>query len=499
LLLQVCSVSAQVSPALEALAALLSGCAVTQPHREALRQLSEPSISELGQILRAIWNSPAEWGLDRTLLLNWCAGMPARIFSNSVLALATGGMVTAEQLAAIVKSGLEAVPRPLWRKLSQAALSDFNKLRLDIEKDISAWAPLIGMWPREIAITLLGKDLSFQQQEDSSSSPQSDFSPDAEFIQQLMEEWFLDICPERQRLLADAAAVIWKWIGSLNAPKHSEFFAVDICRCLWQRRFVDAELAENAIDQVGLAIALVRVSGHKEDLISDAMGLWRSAIQAWQIRLLLELFPTARFEPTPAQLIALLPWRSWLRSHLQFRASRERQDSFAIATCDFHSINYPGSGNKRWHSEWAGTALAGIYRGAPEAQLSLGQAFESFAATPGTKAQICAKYLAALAPKDDFPSAVSQVLWQYLLPAAGDAALTKDEFNKVVSSVQEPGPQRIIQIAFDPEKPFERQLDGVILLADYLIPLFWLILRNGYAKSVREFVLKLYEPSRGKM
>jgi hypothetical protein len=377
------------------------------------------------------------------------------------------------------------------------ALLDFNKLRLDIEKDMSAWVPLIGMWPREIAITLLGKDIAFPQQENSISFPESDFSPDAEMIQQLIEEWFLDIRPERQRLLADAAAVIWKWIGSLNTPKHSEFFALDICRCLLQRQFVDVELAENAIDQVGLAIALVRVSGHRDELISDAMRLWRSALQAWQIRLLLELFPIARFEPTPAQLSALLPCRSWLRSHL-LRASRERQDCFAIATCDFHSINFPGSGNKQWRSEWAGTALAGIYRGAPLAQFSLGEAFQSFAATSGAKAQICARYLAALTPKENFPSAVSQVLWQYLLPAAKDAELTKDEFNKVVSSVQNPE-QRIIQVAFDPEKPFERQMDGVILIADYVIPLLWVIIQTGYAKRVREFALKFYEPSREKM
>jgi hypothetical protein len=187
-----------------------------------------------------------------------------------------------------------------------------------------------------------------------------------------------------------------------------------------------------------------------------------------------------------------------LRTHLQFHNSQERQDSFAIATCDFHSINYPGSGNKRWRSEWAGTALAGIYRGTPLAQFSLGEAFQSFAATSAAKAQVCAKYLAALTAKDDFPSAVSQVLWQYLLPAAKDAELTKDEFNKVVSSVQEPE-QRIIQIAFDPKRPFERQMDGVILMADYVIPLLWVIIRTGYAKRVREFALKFYEPSRGKM
>jgi hypothetical protein len=42
-------------------------------------------------------------------------------------------------------------------------------------------------------------------------------------------------------------------------------------------------------------------------------------------------------------------------------------------------------------------------------------------------------------------------------------------------------------------------MDGVILMADYVIPLLWVIIRTGYAKRVREFALKFYEPSRGKM
>ncbi len=480
--------------ALAVIGNVVSGKHHTQRDRAILLKLGPPDRAKFCSLLGTIWGQVEGWDVDREVLLDWCADVPSEDYGDPALVLASGGTITHVQIAMLVKQGI-ALPRRLMPRLSQAALYAFRDLRPLICKDPAAWAPLVSLWPREVALTLLGPSIRElpQSVHPTDTEIARDFSPDAKVIQDCLEDWLLS--PVKPNLLLDAIPVIWNWITALGEPEDGRLMAVEICWCLARRRFVkDSEISHTPYDETQLATTLARFSGHYEELAKDAFLLWKSALQGWQLKLLLELFPQIEFSPSTDQLVALIPFRTWLQSHLERkRVAAGRRAAFQIAASDFQSISYPGKEHEKWREEWRDRVLVAAYRGCPFGQPPLPDVFQAYASTSAQRVQICLGYLAAASSAEDFEDTVKRVLMDFLFPAAMQAGLTAEQLINVVRAAGDSGSKGLIQVAINSSgQPFEQRSSGVIVLADYMIVLLWCIVRRGYSSMMQKYIDKHY-------
>lgn len=479
---------------LAAIRKLRQGRQITLDDQAALSRMTPPQIERFCGLLETIWKQAENRGIEPDVLLDWCVGLPGMQYSNPALVLASGGTPTHAQIVTLVKQGA-AVPKQLLSKLSEAALHAFYEIKLSIREDPSSWEPIVALWPPGIAMTLLGAlchdlPVSFETPKIKLAKP---FCPSAELIQDRIEYWLLG--ESATRLLLDAAPVLWEWTAALPEPEGNPLLAVDICWCLAQGRFTrKTKLAETPYDEANLAVTLARFSGRYKELSNAALPLWKSAAQGWQLKLLLELFPTIEFSPTPAQLSALVGCRTWLRSHLdRHNIAVGRRAAFKIATAGVQTVQYPGREAEKWLEEWQGSVLAAAYRGIPTPQPALQEIFRAYASTHAERAQICLRYLTSTVTEKAFMEMLSRTAQEFLFPAAMKGSLSADQLKKIVRIVADPGSKNRIQIVADSHcEPFEQRNTGRIAVADYIVALLWHIADRGHSPTLLKHIEKNY-------
>jgi hypothetical protein len=475
---------------------LASGQQRTKEDRDLIRRMASGQIEKFCAVLETIWKQADARKIDRAVLLDWCAGLP-HPYNDPALALASGATITPPQMNLLVRQ-CAILPPSLLHKLSEAALYACRNSRdilRYVREDRASWTPVVALWPREVALTLLGDEFHDLRPDTQHSDRQftEDFFPNADLIQDRIEGWLLGQKPIK--LLLEVAPVIWSWIQALPGPEpeNNALMAVDVCWCLAHRKFIrDTNINPTPYDETHLTSSLARFSGQYEQLTKDATVLWRSAAQGWQLRLLLELFPAFEFSPSVAQLCALVPFRRWLRTHLdRGDIVARRKAAFKIATADVQTIQFPGREDQKWREEWDGSVLRAAYRGFPAEHPPLLEVFQAYASSSADRAQICLKYLLTTTSDEEFQETLRHnIIPNFLFPCARDAGLSRDQFLFVVRAGAEPASKRSIQVVPGNDcPPFEQRPPGMVAVADYMIALLWFIANRGFTP----FVVKLIE------
>lgn len=114
-------------------------------------------------------------------------------------------------------------------------------------------------------------------------------------------------------------------------------------------------------------VRVAHAAKKSELLRESAQRLWREAERGWQLRLLLSLFPSEPFEPTPAHLGLLLYQQEWLIGHLQ-HVNSLLAGNFYVATLPFHSLSYRLNQNL-WKPGFNRSPIWAAFRGVPLSEL----------------------------------------------------------------------------------------------------------------------------------
>jgi len=488
---QFCEPDRYANRSLELLLDIVSGRRVAPSEFISPDEIWPDMTPRICALLETIWDQFRARRIDREILLERCRQFPSKCFSNPALKLASGGIIEGVQISALVKE-IPALPDRLVPALSELALHSFIDLECYILEDPRAWEPLTSLWPEPVANALLGFRLAHFRRSEVADCLRlrQPFRPSALLIQRLIENWLVVQDPVRLPLLPQAAATIWDWIAQLEPPTSGALWAVDICGCLARGAFESkSTLSQTPPDQLSLAISTARLSGRYQLLVENSTALWNSATEGWQIKLMLDLFPRAEFFPSVGQLASLLPLRVWLRSHLERKdIASGRFDSFRIATYGFGEIPFPGTKSAAWREDWSGTALEAAFHGGPPLRVHLQDVFRAYASTSPEKVQICSKYISAAQP-GEIEYALEKIVAEFFFAAVILAGLSKHTLAQIIRETGEPKTCRNIRVnCAGNAEPFEYQGRDHVSIADYMLPLIWLITNLGLTHLVLKFI-----------
>jgi hypothetical protein len=382
----------------------------------AIQQLGESQRGELAAAMAARWMySTTNVAARRETILSWVAAERPAPLSDPLLRLALAAELTVDDMPAIAAEvENERWPPSLEQALAELALRRWPSLSASIRSHGARWSRIIDWWPDDVRLLLLGIDTPGHP-----PTPAIDDAADAldlttDEVSAILDRW---IQRPRSAAAPDRYAVrIWRMASNARATLVNELRAVEMIQALAARQMPRGTPADG--EQVTRTLRLARASGN-DVALQDAVGvLWPLALTAWQIELVLRLFPQAELQPTTGQLETLFRNRQILLTHLAEQGLHPRRAAvFRVALLEFHAASYEMDGGGDWRAEYASSFLWGAFRGVPLAeQGSLRAALAAYA--PGVRERIRAgqAYLDASMRGEDADDVRYRLLRDCILP-----------------------------------------------------------------------------------
>ena len=402
--------------------AMLLWCRRAAPSRSLLKILRHrPAVwrNRFSDLIRKAWAEDDEGlGRRRETLLAW---LELLIVGDEealepILAFALGERDFSEAQERSLGEAVEAgdVPRSLFTDVGAWVISTWPRFDASIRDRPEAWSDVVSAWPRPLAIVLTGNDPGPRKKKVNKlvHLAVDDLTLSATQLQERIDELLAE--GRSRKVFSRAGSLLWQLISRAEPPLVPVPIAAELCRQLAQADLEDMGYPSES--EIRKASELMRFAPRAQ-LEKQAGSLWKGAKAAWQLRLLLEKFPSRAFRPTPHQLMLLRREAAWLKSHLSHKRATDRRPTFLIATRDFHATTYPGSEELVWREEFRDCGLWAVFAGVPlEQQGSLSDALNLFAETPEVRARLCERYCREHARHNEDAQAAERCVEEFLKP-----------------------------------------------------------------------------------
>lgn len=344
-----------------------------------------------------------------------------------------GPLPTGQQFIRVtedVRSG--RVPPALLTKVSAFCLEHLEELILAVPaqaKEEGQWRALAAMWPRPYATVFgLGNVTPADRVPEMVERAALNINISPATLNRLIAEQSL-------RLTFEDAQLYWNEAQKTPPNPNSPPQAAELCWYFEHGELPRQPPADPQADQNHF-VRLASAAGKSEMLRANALRWWGEASKWWQMTLLLLLFPSEVFEPTPTQLGELIPYRDWLSRYLREHATSLREGNFYVATLPFHSLSYRYD-QSNWRPGFNQSSIWAAFRGVPVSDLpenALYYALRSY--SPGRadlvdderrpmredRARLCHTFLDSYLRGADgersasFDPALRKVLYEFVLP-----------------------------------------------------------------------------------
>jgi hypothetical protein len=319
-------------------------------------------------------------------------------------------------IADLVRS--DGVPPSLVEKVAAAALRSWPWFRTHVVQSRATWRPITDLWPPDVRRLLLDATSAEEAGDGNASlekaAQEVRWSPEG--LDALISDW---MGHGRQGDRSFVAPRLLAWARRLPALTQGARGAADLLRQALTGRWSEARLRGPAGVDLTTAAAMIRAAGPAATI--DQRGLWQTAREGWQLRLLLESFPETDFPASAVVLGALVEERAWLSSHL-VRIQGNRRERFVIASLEFHELDYRHQSEHRFRDEFRQSVLWAAFAGVPiESQGSLGRALQVYGLNARDQVELCRRYLLPFEGSSDEERARETVTSEFVFPILIDA------------------------------------------------------------------------------
>jgi hypothetical protein len=456
---------------------------------QALGSLDSGAAALLGRRLLALWkHRDLDTRKVRETLCPWLQALGPPSTGDpliSLLARSPGARLTPEQrdtLAEEIRS--DHVPPALQPRVAAVVLHEWVHFRSYHQADgqrSAGWNTVLRQWavPAVHALT--------DAVPGTGARPEVDPEVDEALARLSLPSSFLDrrIALHLQRrkdfrLFGEVARLLWDLCE--RAVQHpGEVCAADLCRGLIRGELPKGDPTPPEEAKLDTAVRLA--SPH---LTSLPHGLWERSTQGWQIRFVLEAAPRAGLQPTTEQLVALLPFRPWLRRHLdQDGIHPDRERTFSVASYSFHQMPYDP---KQWRPAYEQSPLWAAFRGVPlSRQGDLRKALETYGVGDSHFVQSLVRNATTYFQEIDFPylepeqqrDVLERLARAVIAPLMRDGGLSSSDASPLIAAGnQNPRQRGEVQFHEDAYNALDAA-DGGIVVATWFKPLLIRIWHRG--------------------
>jgi len=322
-----------------------------------------------------------------TLLL-WAEILGSEAFRLPGLRVAAGFDATVDGVRELLRKGLHVSPS-VRERLTGAVWTCIRDLRCEILENWEDWQFAVGQWPADRVWILFGyaaRPHTWPEQP-TRPVPLSESLPPA--------------------LLPD---LLRAWLSAASAPTQTSAITLLCQSCKELKDGSDLPEVVRAIrgvltgdwaggieadwEKIAEAIDILRFPGLSLPGPERQTKLWSSARHAWQLRLVMELFPERQFEPSAGQWALLVRERAWLRQHLEAVSGSEKtRELLAPALLDFFDPDAPEQNLPEWKQAYEGTVLWAAFGRPPKKNESLREALGAYGATRQQRSECCRSLL----------------------------------------------------------------------------------------------------------
>jgi hypothetical protein len=322
----------------------------------------------------------------------------------------------------------ERVPNSLHSRVAAVALMHWERFSSDYTHRTSqsggsaGWLSILACWPAEARIALT--DMKPIKQMDQPEPEVLDALKKLQLSDEFLERRLAKQVERGSPVKLEVSWLLWK-LCQQRSSRSGPISAVWLC----------CGIAKGALPECGATppheetLKLVQHFVRPLNLQPSTRELWSKAKHAWQILLLLKLFPSVNLSPSQAQLAELIPEREELGKHLKTKNIHpNRKDLFRVASANFHTLSYPADG---WKNTYRDSALWGAFRGVP---IPLQGDFETVLKSYGKSSQSWVDLSLDYLSRQEQPGieeAVRRVARTVFVPLVRRGRLTPDDMKEV--------------------------------------------------------------------
>lgn len=273
------------------------------------------------------------------------------------------------------------VPESLVPKVAAFVLSNWPRIGRRVRANARPWSLIHASWPSLYARALVG-GTGTRHPDPAVVAAAAGIQIDFDDLNAILRSRITEAN------FGDFASLFWEWAVRLQPDLRRDPTAVDLCWYLDRDEPLPEHGPRQPREEVEIFARLASLSGAAGRFAERGRRLWDGATRAWQMMLLLSLFPEERFEPSPQQLGALIPHADWLREHLnEPRLHRSRRADFDLAIRPFHDIAYRG-GRNLWQPGFVTESVVwAAFSGVPATMLPQGKLRAALRAYTGSNPQ----------------------------------------------------------------------------------------------------------------
>lgn len=288
----------------------------------------------------------------------------------------------------------QTMPVDLWDDVAAYALRHWPALGDRITSRQAAWENILRRCPATlVALLLPGCELGEAVPQPAIAAAADQLHLTGRQTDALVTRW--QACADPEQLTTRAPAL---WLLASQA-RMAPGAQAPICQLVLDFTAGSLSLARPPEAALRSFRRLLPGLPRTEATADLSLRLWCSARLPWQVRLVLEAFPTIDLEPAGEQLVALLRHQQWLRLHVArpdvhpWRAMR-----LALALAAFGSLD-PQSVVPAWDESYLETPLWAAWTLPPKRQGDLADALEAWGVSDADQAELATRFVESANPK----------------------------------------------------------------------------------------------------